>query len=245
MSEVLGLHKVDFRDGLDRRERRILFAGVLRSVIIFAGLWHLVTGDVFWAIGSFFLAFLSMIPTLLERNLRMTLPWPYDSVVTASLFIHAAGGDFGWYTAIPYYDVVAHFVSALAVAFIAASVMYILNFHTDFGALDAKINVFLVVMFAMALGVVWEFIEWGADGLFNLGLQWSLNDTMKDLLTDMIGGLFAALMFVPYLHRLPEEERAALLHLLTRIRDHQRRAIGHRTRVRLPRPARQKPSAPK
>jgi len=232
MSEVLGLHKIDFRDGLDRRERRVLLAGTLRTVMVLAGFWHLLRGDLLWSLGTFFLVFLSMIPTLLERNLRTALPWPYDTVVTAAVFIHAAGVEFDWYRAVPGYDVLAHFVSALAVAFIAASIMYLLNFHTDFGALDAKFNIALVVTFAMAMGVVWEFFEWGMDGLFNAGLQWSLNDTMKDLLTDTFGGLLAALMFVPYLRGLPEGEREALLSLRRRIGDLQRRRLGIRGRRR-------------
>ena len=46
----------------------------------------------------------------------------------------------------------------------------------------------------MAFGVVWEFMEWTGDYLFNLNAQPSLNDTMGDLFADTLGGLFIALI---------------------------------------------------
>jgi uncharacterized membrane protein YjdF len=53
---------------------------------------------------------------------------------------------------------------------------------------------FAVVVITMASGVVWELGEWTSDALFGLGAQWSLDDTMTDLLVNTIGGIFMALV---------------------------------------------------
>jgi putative Mn2+ efflux pump MntP len=44
----------------------------------------------------------------------------------------------------------------------------------------------------MAMGVIWEFLEWISDILFDLNAQPSLQDTMLDLLADTIGGVLMA-----------------------------------------------------
>ena len=48
----------------------------------------------------------------------------------------------------------------------------------------------------MAFGVLWEFMEWTFDYLFNMNSQPSLNDTIGDLFADTLGGLFIA--FIGY-----------------------------------------------
>ena len=55
---------------------------------------------------------------------------------------------------------------------------------------------FLVIIFAMAMGVVWEFFEWGIDLAFGTHEQWGLQDTMKDLLVDTTAGIFIAVIGV-------------------------------------------------
>ena len=46
----------------------------------------------------------------------------------------------------------------------------------------------------MAFGVIWEFMEWTFDFLFDYNAQPSLDDTMGDLFADTLGGMFIALI---------------------------------------------------
>lgn len=55
---------------------------------------------------------------------------------------------------------------------------------------------FIVIIFTMAMGVIWEFFEWATDILFQTHEQWGLQDTMKDLFIDTIAGIFIAIVGV-------------------------------------------------
>jgi uncharacterized membrane protein YjdF len=100
------------------------------------------------------------------------------------------------YHFIPFYDSLTHFVSAILVAFLAFVAIYILDKYWKGLHMNKYAMAFIVVIFTMAMGVVWEFFEWTTDMLFNTNEQWGLFDTMKDLLIDTIAGIFIGIIGV-------------------------------------------------
>ena len=58
--------------------------------------------------------------------------------------------------------------------------------------MDMYAMAYLVIVTTMAFGVVWEVFEWTADLITGGHEQWSLNDTMSDLVIDSIGGIVMA-----------------------------------------------------
>jgi hypothetical protein len=44
------------------------------------------------------------------------------------------------------------------------------------------------------LGGVWEILEWSADQMFGTSEQHGLDDTMKDLVMDLVGAMIAAML---------------------------------------------------
>lgn len=55
---------------------------------------------------------------------------------------------------------------------------------------------FVVIIFTMAVGVMWEFLEWLSDYFLGSTLQLSVDDTIKDLFVDTIGGLIMGIIGV-------------------------------------------------
>ena len=77
-------------------------------------------------------------------------------------------------------------------SFLAFAVIYILDEYWDGLHMDVYAMAFVVVIFTMAMGVVWEFLEWSIDLVFGTNEQWGLQDTMRDLLVDTIAGIIMA-----------------------------------------------------
>lgn len=135
---------------------------------------------------------ISFIPTILKRDYNITLPWELDLMIASALFLHIGGGVLSAYYLIPGYDHLTHFVSSVLVSFLAFVVIYILDEYWDGLHMDIYAMAFVVVIFTMAMGVVWEFLEWSIDLVFGTREQWGLQDTMRDLLVDTIGGIIMA-----------------------------------------------------
>lgn len=139
---------------------------------------------------------ISFIPTILKRDYHITLPWVFELLIATALFLHIGGGVLKAYHLIPGYDILTHFVSSILVSFLAFAVIYILDEYWDGLNMDIYAMAFVVVIFTMAMGVVWEFLEWSVDLVFGTTEQLGLHDTMRDLLVDTTGGLIMAVVGV-------------------------------------------------
>jgi hypothetical protein len=135
---------------------------------------------------------ISFLPTLLKRDYNITLPWELDLMIASALFLHIGGGVLNAYHIIPGYDHITHLVSSVLISFLAFVVIYILDEYWEGLHMDIYAMAFVVVIFTMAMGVVWEFLEWSIDLFFGTQAQWGLQDTMRDLLVDTLGGIIMA-----------------------------------------------------
>ena len=152
----------------------------------------IIRGDLIWGIGAAIALFLTFVPTILERNYHITLPWILEVLIAFALFLHIGGGVLSMYYTIPLYDKFAHFISSFLVAFLGFAMIIILDKYWDGLHMDTKAMVFVVIVSTMAFGVTWEFFEWGSDLVFSTNEQWGLQDTMTDLVIDTIGGIVMA-----------------------------------------------------
>ena len=149
----------------------------------------LIRGEYVWFIGTMFALFLTMIPTILERDFFVQLPLIFDVAITISIFLHVVGGYVRWYESIPYYDHLTHFLSSATISLIGVTLLYIIVFTMNRTYLPPLFFGFFTVIFTISMGVMWEFLEWGFDLAFGTELQLGLNDTMLDLVFDTIAGL--------------------------------------------------------
>ena len=177
-------------------KKSVIISYILKAVMIilfFIAIWR---DDWTWIFGCLIAIIITMIPSILKRNYKVTLPWVLDFMITATLFVHVAGGILNFYHSIPLYDKFAHFISSVLIAFLAFVVIYILDEHWEGLHMDKYAMAFFVVMTTMAMGVIWEFNEWTTDLIFGTNEQWGLQDTMTDLLIDTTGGIIIAIVGV-------------------------------------------------
>ncbi len=167
----------------------------LRIAIVFFLVVAISNHDLQWTLECISAIIIFSVPILLKRVWNFKLPVIIDFLIVFALFLHVGlGGVFDVYYAFPDFDIITHFVSAVLIAFLALIAIYLLDKNWDGLYINIYAIAFAVVVITMASGVVWELGEWTSDALFGLGAQWSLDDTMTDLLVNTIGGIFMALV---------------------------------------------------
>jgi hypothetical protein len=174
---------------------------ILRIILIIFLIVSIWKKDWIWVVGCSFTILVSFTPTILKRDFGITLPFVLDLLISIVIFLHVGGVILNFYGNFPGYDTITHFVASILIGFLAFIIIYILDEYWDGLHMDVYGMAFLVVIFAMAMGVVWELFEWTTDLLLGTREQWGLQDTMKDLLVDTLAGIVIAVVGVKLVQR--------------------------------------------
>ncbi len=174
---------------------RGLWALLILSAIAaaFEGRWSLS----FVAIATLALA---MAPLFLARRLDITLPLPF--VVAITLFLMGSilmGEAFDFYERVWWWDIALHGSSAIGFGLVGF-VFVLMMFEGDRFAAPPWAMCLMAFGLAVTTGACWEIFEFVMDQSFGLNMQKSgLQDTMGDLIVDVIGAAFAAWLGYVYL----------------------------------------------
>lgn len=162
---------------------------------------ELYKGEYLFSILLVFSVGLSLIPSLVERSYRVTLPFELDLLITLSIFLNTFMGEgMNFYQRVRLYDKVLHIYGSAVVGLLAFVVVYTLN-YTRKVRLSLPFIGFFTITFAIAMGAVWEIMEFAVDSLFGKTTQNGLADTMWDLINDFVGGVITAavgMLYVKY-----------------------------------------------
>ncbi len=159
------------------------------SLLIFA----ILKNDWLWSFFAIIMIFIAFVPSIFRFYLKINLPFLFDVFICLALIFHMGNGLLDISSSFPIYNKFTHFFSASVVAFIFLILLFVFNEYYRGIAVNTLKILFDVVVITMAFGVIWEFMEWTSDFIFNLNTQPSLNDTMGDLFADTLGGLLIAL----------------------------------------------------
>lgn len=162
-----------------------------------------------WAFACGFSLLLCAIPNMLKRRFDIHLPTELEFLIVLALFLHSGGGALNAYHAIPGWDHITHFTGTAVVALLGLMIMAIIDGYSEQIRFNTPMLIFFVIIFALAMGTVWEMFEFSSDKIFGTHEQWSLDDTMWDLIFDMIGGIIVAVPGAFYL-RFTSPERYGL-----------------------------------
>ncbi len=154
-------------------------------------------------IPSICIAVLALIPAIIEVIFRCRINNViFIAIEIYLIFAGLIGSVLNVYYLVSWYDIVIHILMGYIVAICGIFVISRLGNYN-------KMNIFLVaifcVCFSLAIEVIWEIFEWGADNLFNQTMQGeklpSYNqplvwDTMIDLVCNTSG---AIIFFIHYM----------------------------------------------
>ncbi len=179
----------------------LVISYILKALMVLLILIAAVRGQWSLAISGTLALLLCMLPAIINRRYDVALPLALDCLITLALLIHIGGQVTRAYFILPHYDTIAHFTSSALIAFMAFIVIYVLDRYWDGLTMDIYVMAFFVVITAMAMGVVWEFMEWASDIYLGTWAQRGNLDTMGDLLVDTIAGIIIAIIGVVLVKR--------------------------------------------
>jgi hypothetical protein len=151
------------------------------------------------------------LPSILERDYGIPMDPRITLWITSAAFLHALGTvgipgitgnlyrQFGWW------DHMTHALSASVVAAAGYATVRAIDEHSENVYLPSKMMVVFILLFVLAVGVVWELIEFTLDlaahryGFEAALAQHGVNDTVTDLLFNLAGAVVAATVGATYL----------------------------------------------
>jgi hypothetical protein len=172
-----------------------VLADIARIAILASALAFLAEGDKSAALK----ALLVLVPALASRLVRV--PAGFDFLFASALAIEALGSGLGAFHRIGWPEGASH----LVIPFLSAPIVY--QSFVRLGAtpapedIPAKLPVagagLLTAAGVLALGALWELVEWGSDNTFRTDYSLGYSDTLSDLLADAVaatgGGLLVAI----------------------------------------------------
>lgn len=183
--------------------KNIVLSYSLKTAMIISLILAFWKKDWIWVFGTIIGLIISFMPTLLKRDIKFTLPWPIDLMIAVITLLHMGGRLLEGYSIIPWYLQFTHFAISIFVAFLAFAFIYILDEYWEGLEMDKYAMAFVVIIFTMAAGVAMEFGKWITDYLLGSPIyrQWTLENTMINLLVATIAGVSMAIIGVSLIKR--------------------------------------------
>ncbi|MFC4987176.1 hypothetical protein [Saliphagus infecundisoli] len=145
------------------------------------------------------------LPAVLERNYRLPIEPELVVWLTAAAFLHVLGSA-GLYDLLGQWDTLTHTLSASLVAATGYTVVRTVDLHSEEVYLPSRTMFAFILLFVLAVGVVWELAEFGVDFLAQRFVggdavlaQHGIDDTVTDLLFNLVGAVVAATLGASYL----------------------------------------------
>ena len=134
---------------------------------------------------------LFVMPTILERQLKIDLPSVLEIVIL--LFIFSAwilGEVQTYYTIFPYWDTMLHTLNGFLCAAIGFSLVDLLNRHERISlSMSPAFMAIVAFCFSMTVGVLWEFFECALDQIFYGDMQKdTIVHAISSVMLDPTGG---------------------------------------------------------
>lgn len=138
---------------------------------------------------------LTLVPLYVSSRVGISFPTPLMVAVTAFIFATIFLGEaFDYYNRFWWWDILLHGGSALGFGLVGFMLVFML-FEGDRYAAPRWAMALIAFSFAVTIGACWEIFEYAMDQLFGTNMQKSgLDDTMGDLMVDVVGGSVGAFL---------------------------------------------------
>ncbi len=187
-----------------------LLSWLMKFILVGLFPYEIIRGQYLFAAATLLAVVISFVPSIVQRNYRVVLPFELDFLITLAIFLHIFLGEWlMFYEKLWIWDKILHVYGSAVVAILAFMTVYTLH-YTGKLRLTIPFVGFFTVTFALAMGALWEIIEFTVDAAFTLTTQKGLEDTMWDLINDLIGGIVIAILGMIYVKYSRPETRKRL-----------------------------------
>lgn len=134
---------------------------------------------------------LFLLPTVLERQLKIDLPNALEIIIMLFIFAAEILGEIqAYYTTYMGWDTMLHTLNGFLCAAIGFSLVDMLNRNQRFSlSLSPAFMAIVAFCFSMTIGVMWEFFEYSMDHFFLLDMQKdAILNRISTVMLDPTGG---------------------------------------------------------
>jgi len=147
--------------------------------------------------------FVSISPLLISRRYDFNFPPLVDLVITFALLMDIIGRVFKLYHTVDYWwwDIMTHTLGTATIALLAFYLVFMLVYLKRVKISYWMMGVF-TFSFAMMIGAIWEVFEFYYDRFTGYNTYFNSANSARDMLFDIIGGLFVAILGTIYTKRI-------------------------------------------
>ncbi|MBI5642756.1 MAG: hypothetical protein HY954_04700 [Deltaproteobacteria bacterium] len=183
---------------------------LMKSLMVALIPYEIYKGEYLFSVAAIMAVVISLVPSIVQRNYRITLPFELDFLITLSLFLHTFMGEgMDFYQRFEIWDQLLHLYGGGVVALLGFVIVYTLH-YTRKVRLSIPLIGFFTIIFAMGVGGLWEIGEYSVDVIFKKRTQDGLDDTMMDMIDDLIGGLVVSVLGMLYVKYSSPDTRVRL-----------------------------------
>ena len=114
-----------------RLNRQILASYSMKFVLIATIILAIWKREWIWVVMCIVGTIISFIPTILKRDIKVTLPWSVELLIAGVLALNMGGILLDAYYTIPGYAGLFQFFASILVAFFAFAIIFILDIYWD------------------------------------------------------------------------------------------------------------------
>lgn len=153
----------------DRSSFRLFLA--LRAIIVLVIVRSVMTGRYETTALCALSLVMLLVPAFLEETFRLDIPPLFEKAIYAFIFASEILGEAGrFYVHVPGWDTLLHTINGFLAASVGFSMLYLLNRNRKI-TLSPEYLALTAFCFSMTIGVLWEFVEFGADHALGFDMQ--------------------------------------------------------------------------
>ena len=156
--------------------------------------------------------FMTPIPYVAEKLLRISFPLGIKAMIPFALFMHTAGGIMRWYWEYSgiYYDKIAHIIGGIALGLVIFVCILTTILFTTW---EIKKNsvLLLTALIAFLFGMFWEFEEISIDSVMLTTYSGGLYDSIGDTIGNIIGIILCMYFAKRWMDAVPQGKRLSWL----------------------------------
>ena len=156
--------------------------------------------------------FMTLIPYVAEKLLRISFPLGIKAMIPFALFMHTAGGIMRWYWEYSgiYYDKIAHMIGGIALGLVIfVSILAIILF-SEWGIKQNSV-LLLTALITFLFGLFWEFEEMSIDNVMLTTYSGGIYDSIGDTIGNIIGIIICLYIAKRWMDSVPQNKRLSWL----------------------------------
>lgn len=170
----------------------------LQAIIAAVFISGVVVGSIAIIVNAGLALVATKLPAILRQNYDIYLSVTLSLWITGAVALHAVGMVV-LYERVWWWDHLTHFISGALVAGVGYAVTVTLDEHSTAVHFPKPFLAVYILLFTVAVGVIWELLEMGGRELSRtfdfeaVLIVYGLEDTMLDLVFDMVGAVVVAI----------------------------------------------------